>query len=64
MKGQLYATLMPRRLTAEELRDAILWSSGELNLQVGGIPARPDINTEVMGGVYYHTLSMIWIVSH
>lgn len=46
-KGRLYATLMPRRLTAEELRDAILWSSGELNLQVGGIPARPDINTEV-----------------
>ncbi|MDB2430662.1 DUF1549 and DUF1553 domain-containing protein, partial [Akkermansiaceae bacterium] len=40
VKGQLYATLMPRRLTAEELRDAILWSSGELNLQVGGIPAR------------------------
>ena len=47
VKGQLYATLMPRRLTAEELRDAMLWSSGELNLQVGGIPARPDINTEV-----------------
>lgn len=46
-KGQLYATFLPRRLTAEEIRDAMLWSSGELNDQVGGIPARPDINAEV-----------------
>ena len=46
-KGELYATFMPRRLTAEELRDAMLWSSGELNPQVGGIPSRPDVNLEV-----------------
>lgn len=46
-KGELYATLMPRRLTAEELRDAMLWSSGELSPQVGGIPSRPDVNLEV-----------------
>ncbi|MCA9172885.1 MAG: PSD1 domain-containing protein [Planctomycetales bacterium] len=45
--GQLYATFLPRRLTAEELRDAMLWSSGELNSQVGGIPCRPEINREV-----------------
>lgn len=45
--GQLYAAFLPRRLTAEELRDAMLVSSGELNRQVGGIPARPDINREV-----------------
>ena len=46
-KGQLYATFTPRRLTAEELRDAMLFASGELNPAVGGIPARPDINPEV-----------------
>ncbi len=56
--GQLYANFAPRRLTAEELRDAMLMVSGELNDEVGGIPCRPDINTEVafqprqiMGGV-------------
>lgn len=46
-KGQLYAVFKPRRLSAEELRDAMLAASGELNPQVGGIPARPDINVEV-----------------
>lgn len=43
----LYAVFQPRRLTAEELRDAMLAVSGELNRQVGGIPCRPDINMEV-----------------
>ena len=46
-KGQLYASFLPRRLVAEEIRDAMLRVSGELNPQVGGIPARPDINPEV-----------------
>jgi mono/diheme cytochrome c family protein len=46
-KRDLYATYLPRRLTAEELRDAMLAASGELNRQVGGIPCRPDINIEV-----------------
>ena len=46
-KGQLYASFLPRRLTAEELRDAMLFASGELNRQIGGIPARPDMNIEV-----------------
>ncbi|MEM9940818.1 MAG: PSD1 and planctomycete cytochrome C domain-containing protein [Planctomycetota bacterium] len=45
--SQLYAKFQPRRLTAEELRDAMLFTSGELNLKVGGIPCRPDINLEV-----------------
>lgn len=44
---ELYATYLPRRLTAEELRDAMLAASGELNRQVGGLPCRPDINLEV-----------------
>ncbi|TWU46722.1 PSD1 and planctomycete cytochrome C domain-containing protein [Rubripirellula reticaptiva] len=43
----LYATFVPRRLTAEELRDAMLLASGELNRQVGGVPSRPSMNFEV-----------------
>jgi mono/diheme cytochrome c family protein len=46
-KRHFYAIHLPRRLTAEELRDAMLAASGELNRQVGGIPCRPDINLEV-----------------
>ena len=45
--GESYAVQRSRRLTAEELRDAMLQSSGELNPQVGGLPCRPDINREV-----------------
>lgn len=45
--NQAYATFLPRRLTAEELRDAMLFVSGEINLSVGGIPCHPDINPEV-----------------
>ncbi|MCX8238006.1 MAG: PSD1 and planctomycete cytochrome C domain-containing protein [Akkermansiaceae bacterium] len=44
---KLYAIFIPRRLTAEELRDAMLVASGELNPEIGGLPARPDINLEV-----------------
>jgi mono/diheme cytochrome c family protein len=46
-KGVLYASFLPRRLVAEEIRDAMLFVSGELNPKVGGIPARPDVNSEV-----------------
>jgi hypothetical protein len=46
-KGILYASFRPRRLVAEEIRDAMLFVSGELNPKVGGIPARPDVNLEV-----------------
>ncbi|MEZ5299435.1 MAG: PSD1 and planctomycete cytochrome C domain-containing protein [Verrucomicrobiales bacterium] len=45
-KGELYAAFAPRRLTAEELRDAMLAASGELNPAIGGIPVRPDMNLE------------------
>ncbi|MGB7327475.1 MAG: DUF1553 domain-containing protein, partial [Rubripirellula sp.] len=45
--NQLYATFLPRRLTAEEMRDSMLFASGELNPQIGGIPARPNIDLEV-----------------
>jgi len=45
--ARLYANFLPRRLTAEELRDAMLVTSGEINPALGGIPCRPDINREV-----------------
>ena len=41
-----YATFPPRRLDAEELRDAMLVVSGELNDEMGGIPVRPEMNME------------------
>jgi hypothetical protein len=40
------AVFRPRRLSAEELRDAMLSASGELNPTLGGIPNRPEINLE------------------
>jgi hypothetical protein len=44
--GTSYAVFRPRRLDAEELRDAMLAVSGELNRTVGGIPVRPEMNLE------------------
>jgi mono/diheme cytochrome c family protein len=44
--GTSYAVFKPRRLSAEELRDAMLGASGELNPMLGGIPNRPEINLE------------------
>ncbi|MCU0881011.1 MAG: DUF1553 domain-containing protein, partial [Pirellulaceae bacterium] len=46
-QGTSYAAFRPRRLTAEELRDAMLAATGELNPALGGIPCRPEINREV-----------------
>ena len=45
--GQSYAAFTPRRLTAEEIRDATLSATGELNPELGGIPVRPEMNQEV-----------------
>lgn len=45
-QGTSYAAFLPRRLTAEELRDSMLATTGELNLALGGIPVRPEINLE------------------
>jgi hypothetical protein len=42
-----YAVFRPRRLAAEELRDAMLAVTGELNPALGGIPVRPELNPEV-----------------
>jgi mono/diheme cytochrome c family protein len=45
--GTSYAVFRPRRLAAEEIRDAMLAVSGELNREIGGIPVRPEINREI-----------------
>ncbi len=45
-EGLAYARFLPRRLSAEEIRDAMLLVSGELNPALGGVPIRPDINLE------------------
>jgi mono/diheme cytochrome c family protein len=41
------AVFRPRRLEAEELRDACLAVSGELRLTVGGIPICPEMHPQV-----------------
>ncbi|MFK7820012.1 MAG: PSD1 and planctomycete cytochrome C domain-containing protein [Planctomycetaceae bacterium] len=45
--NKLLARFTPRRLTAEELRDSMLFVSGELNTEMGGVPIMPEINMEV-----------------
>ena len=45
--NQFLSHFNPRRLDAEELRDAMLQMSGELNKMMGGIPVRPEMNLEV-----------------
>ena len=45
--NHLIATFVPRRLTAEELRDGMLAITGELNTEMGGLPIMPEINMEV-----------------
>jgi mono/diheme cytochrome c family protein len=55
--AQYFASFPVRRLSAEEIRDAMLALSGELNPAIGGVPVFPEINLEaalqpryVMGG--------------
>jgi mono/diheme cytochrome c family protein len=45
-KGIFLARFRPRRLSAEEIRDAMLAASGELVPTLGGVPIRPDMNLE------------------
>ncbi|MEE2685547.1 MAG: PSD1 and planctomycete cytochrome C domain-containing protein [Planctomycetota bacterium] len=42
----LLAYFSPRRLAAEEIRDSMLAVSGELTMDVGGLPAHPEINLD------------------
>ena len=45
--GDRYAVFHARRLTAEEIRDTILATTGELNRSIGGIPIRPEMHADV-----------------
>lgn len=45
--NDLLAFFPTRRLSAEEMRDAMLHITGELNPALGGLPAFPEINMEV-----------------
>ena len=44
--NDLLSYFRPRRLTAEELRDAMLVASGELNPEIGGLAVFPEVNEE------------------
>jgi hypothetical protein len=46
-KNELLARFPPRRLAAEELRDALLAVTGELNREMGGPGVFPEIHREV-----------------
>src|SRR5207344_3054901 len=46
-KNALLGYFPPRRLAAEEIRDALLAASGELNLEMGGPGSLPELNWEV-----------------
>lgn len=46
-RNELLSYFPSRRLAAEEIRDGALAASGELNPQVGGPPAFPELNWEV-----------------
>jgi hypothetical protein len=43
---KLLSHFQPRRLTAEELRDSMLFAAGELSGTMGGPPVFPEINME------------------
>ena len=45
--NELLAYFPNRRLTAEEMRDAMLHITGELNPALGGLPIMPEMNMEV-----------------
>lgn len=45
-EGKLLGVFPVRRLTAEELRDNLLLVAGELNREMGGPPALPEMNLE------------------
>ena len=48
--NDLFWRFDPRRLTAEELRDATLAVTGELNLEMYGPSFYPDLSAEVLAG--------------
>ena len=45
--NKLFAYRIPRRLSAEEMRDSFLAATGEIQTEQGGLPVMPEINMEV-----------------
>jgi len=45
--NESYSWFAPRHLSAEEIRDGMLFITGELNTEMGGLPVMPEINLEV-----------------
>ena len=58
----LLSHMTRRRLTAEEIRDAVLESSGNLNLKMGGVPVVPPLDTEELYGIIGKPESA-WVVT-
>ncbi|MCC9601891.1 PSD1 and planctomycete cytochrome C domain-containing protein [Stieleria sp. JC731] len=46
-EDRFLASFRPRRMSAEEIRDGVLFASGELRTEMGGVPIMPEINMEV-----------------
>ena len=61
-ENELLSHMNRRRLEAEELRDAALKISGELNLRMGGVPVVPALSKEEMYGMIGNPANA-WIVT-
>ncbi|MES1256875.1 MAG: PSD1 and planctomycete cytochrome C domain-containing protein [Acidobacteriota bacterium] len=60
--NELLSHMSRRRLEAEEIRDASLQVSGELNLKMGGVPVVPPLSKEEMFGMIGNPASA-WMVT-
>jgi hypothetical protein len=60
--NELLSHMNRRRLEAEEIRDASLEVTGELNLKMGGVPVVPQLSKEEMFGMIGNPASA-WLVT-
>lgn len=62
-QNKLLAVYPRKRLEAEEIRDALLYASGELNDKVGGPAVFPPINQALVSGAADFNGDRAWVVS-
>lgn len=62
-QNKLLAVYPRKRLEAEEIRDALLYASGELNDKVGGPAVFPPINKQLVQGAADFNGDRAWTVS-
>ncbi|MBS1161083.1 MAG: hypothetical protein H6R15_3502 [Proteobacteria bacterium] len=62
-QNKLLAVYPRKRLEAEEIRDALLYASGELNDKVGGPAVFPPINKALVTGAADFDGNRAWVVS-